>query len=86
MLQTPTTVVKNPTESKVVFVSKKDLIDLANKYKSISIGTHDRKYLDKFEEQETVGVIVGDLENMNDDNADLWFVNIEYFREHYTIL
>jgi len=78
-------VVKNPTESSVIMVTKQDIIEMKEKYPSISMGNHDNEYLKSFNHDDVVGVIAGDLTNISDVNADLWFVNIEYFNKHYTI-
>jgi len=45
-----------------------------------------QKYLKDFSNDDIVGVVAGDLKEINDKNADLWFVNIKYFNEHYTII
>lgn len=78
-------VVKNPTESSVIMVTKKDIQEMKKEYPSISMGNHDEEYLKLFGQEDVVGVVAGDLKNIKDDNADLWFVNIEYFEKHYTI-
>jgi len=79
-------VVKNPTESSVIMVTKQDIIEMKEKYPSISMGNHDVEYLKQFNHSDVVGVIAGDLAHIHDVNADLWFVNIEYFNKHYTIV
>ena len=79
-------VVKNPTESTVIMVTKEDIVEMKEQYPSISMGNHDVEYLKDFKDDEVVGVIAGELKNISDKNADLWFVNIEYFNEHYTIV
>lgn len=78
-------VTKKPTVSSVIMVNKKDIEEMKEQYPSISMGNHDREYLKDFEEDDVVGVVAGDLANINDKNADLWFVNIEYFNEHYIV-
>lgn len=78
-------VVKNPTESSVIMVTKKDIQEMKEEYPSISMGNHDVEYLKDFDDENIVGVVAGDLKNIKDVNADLWFVNIAYFNEHYTI-
>jgi hypothetical protein len=79
-------VIKNPTESSVIMVTKADITEMKEQYPSISMGNHDVEYLKDFSDDDVVGVVAGDLSSINDINADLWFVNIEYFNEHYTIL
>ena len=79
-------VIKNPTESSVIMVTKKDIEEMKEQYPSISMGNHDREYLKQFKNDDIVGVVAGDLAHINDKNADLWFINIEYFNEHYTII
>jgi len=79
-------VIKNPTTSSVIRVNKSDIIEMKEKYPSISIGNHDDEYLKDFKDTDIVGVIAGDLSHINDKNADLWFVNIAYFNKHYTII
>ena len=79
-------VMKNPTESEVIMVTKEDIVEMKKEYPSISMGNHDKEYLIDFKEDDIVGVVAGDLKNINDKNSDLWFVNIEYFNKHYTIL
>ena len=79
-------VVKNPTESIVIMVTKSEIIKLKEKYPSISMGNHDDNYLKDFKFEDTVGVVAGDIDNIDNPNADLWFVNINYFNEHYTII
>ena len=79
-------VVKNPTKSGVIMVTKSDIIEMKEQYPSISMGNHDNKYLEGFNDDDIVGVVAGELKNISDINADLWFVNIEYFNEHYTIV
>jgi len=80
------TVVKNPTESKVLMVTKADIEEMKEKYPSISMGNHDHEYLKKFNEEDVVGVVAGDLAHIGNKDADLWFVNIDYFNEHYTVI
>jgi len=79
-------VIKNPTESNVIMVTKKDIEKMKKQYPSISMGNHDVEYLKQFKDNEIVGVVAGDIENIDNTNADLWFVNIEYFNKHYTII
>ena len=79
-------VIKDPTESNVIMVTKKDIEKMKKQYPSISMGNHDVEYLKQFKDNEIVGVVAGDIENIDNTNADLWFVNIEYFNKHYTII
>ena len=67
-------------------VTKKDINEMKHQYPSISMGNHDVEYLKGFKDDDVVGVVAGDLKEINDKNADLWFVNIEYFNKHYTII
>jgi len=76
-------VIKKPTESEVITVNKKEIEEMKKKYPSISMGNHDKEYLKKFKDDEIVGVVAGDLDNIEKENADLWFINIDYFRFHY---
>jgi len=79
-------VVKNPTESTVIMVTKNDIKEMKKQYPSISMGNHDIEYLKQFKDGDVVGVVAGNLKEINDINADLWFVNIEYFNKHYSVV
>ena len=79
-------VVKNPTESTVMMVTKKDIEELKKDYKSISMGNHDVDYLNNFKDDDVVGVVAGELSKINHELADVWFVNIDYFNKHYSVV
>ncbi len=79
-------VIKNPTESTVIKVTKKEIIEMKEKYPSISMGNHDVNYLKDFSDDDIVGVVAGDIKDIGHVNADIWFVNIDYFKIHYTIV
>jgi hypothetical protein len=52
------------------------------KYPAISISDHDKEFLKKLPPEE----VVGDLININKVDTDLWFINLNYFNKHYTII
>ena len=82
-------VVKKPVESEVIMVRKTELLDMLNKHSCISISNHDREYIKKYHHEEIVGVIAGDIDDLDDmknDSADCWFINISYFAEYYSVI
>jgi len=79
-------VVKNPTESEVIMVTRADIEEMKKQYPSISMGNHDVEYLKEFKDSDVVGVVAGNLEHISNKYADLWFVNIAYFNKHYSVV
>ena len=79
-------VMKIPKETEVLLVTKKEIEELKEKHPSISMGNHDKNYLKDFSDNEIVGVVAGEIDNMETNNADLWFINKGFFDENYAII
>ena len=77
---------KLPLPTEVWEVTKAEIEQYRDMYPSISMGNHDKNYLSRFKDTDVVGVIAGDLTNIDKVNADLWFINLKFFRENYEIL
>ena len=83
---------KKPTVSEVIEVTKNELLQLARQNNALSIGESDKKWLIYFKGDEHVGYVAGDIQYLlaPEDRLlptkvpDLWFINKDYFVEHYT--
>ena len=60
----------------VLEVTKRDLLELKEKYSYISVSEADIKNLENFDDNKIVGIISGDIHCINDtcENPDCWFV------------
>jgi hypothetical protein len=80
-------IVKMYRNGKILFVlevSKKDLLELKEKYSYISVSEADMKNLENHNDNDIVGVISGDIQNIDNiskemmwetrENPDCWFV------------
>ena len=83
-------VTKKPTISEVIEVTKRELIQAKIDCNHISLGNHDEKWLEKFEGEEVVGYIAGEIQRVLKPDAifpsnipDIWFINKDYFAAHY---
>ena len=81
------TVMKNPTKSTVFEVTKEKLLNLKHKYPAISVSQHDIDLLQNNKADDIVGVVAGEIDRL-DNNAvpDVWFINMDYFKTHYTVI
>jgi len=76
---------KKPLKTKVLEVTKQELKDMSVNF-PISISEFDKNFLLKFENDDIVGYISGDIEELNSKNKlDLWFINKNYFEKNYNI-
>jgi len=78
---------KIPTEVKMLSVTKKELEDMRNKFRCISVSLQDEKWLASEEDDAHVGYLAGEIGRMHQDQyADVWFVNKNYFNKNYRIV
>ena len=67
-------------------VNKADLEYLMKHYKFISVSEADKNNLSKFNKDDYVGTIMGDIDAINDasvENPDCWFVNKDFMAKNY---
>lgn len=68
---------------KLVTVTKEELSKFLDEYDNLFISAHDLSYIKNFKNNDIVGVLLGDIENIDDKTTKLFFHNIKYYNHHY---
>jgi hypothetical protein len=80
--------IRIPNVVKGIDVTKMELVKLVNDGYPISISQHDKDLLKQFKDNEYVGTVMGDVDNIfnNKKSGDMWFVNKFYMDENYQLV